>query len=108
MGTVDEDTVHQIKDINRKMLKTTGYEYDERNLFENKLWYIKDTGAAGGTIDVTIEMNNMTATTFPNYYLCQEKNGTTPIGYFYDSTELEGTMYASLATRTRERRRWIR
>ena len=108
---VDEKTAHQIKDINGKMLSTTAEggknldnENDERHLFLNKPRYIRSTGAAGVAIDVTIEINNRTAATFHNLYLSQERNGTTPMEYFYDSTELKSKVHAPLATRIRKKK----
>ena len=40
-----------------------------------------------------------------NANLCQKRNGTMPMEYFYDSTELEGTVHTTLDTRIRKKRK---
>ena len=85
METVGEDTVQQIKDISGEMLTTT----DER--------------AAGGNFDVTFEVIYSTAVAFLSLYLCQQRNGTRPNGYFFELTEIADTVYVSLATRIRKK-----
>ena len=115
METVDECTVHQLKGINGKMLKTTAEEgwdlddeNDEKNLFLTMLRNIRGTGATGGIYDgsaeehVAIEKCNMTAKAFLNFYLYQTRNDTKPNGCFNDSRKITDIVNVTLITGTRK------
>ena len=73
-----------------EMLEETGEKKeDHKNFYERIVEYMRF-----GIHKISV-FDEMTS----NTNLCQEKNGTKPRQYFYDSTDLEGTVHIPLTTR---------
>ena len=95
-GVVEQQNkiLHQIEMTPVKkcleMLEETGEKKeDHKTLYEQIVEYMRF-----GVLENSV-FGEMTS----NTNLCQERNGTRPMQYFYDSTEFEGTVHTPLITR---------